>query len=186
MTNLTKNQHFVPRLLLKNFAQGENGAVQIYDSSRDVLRSPTNIRRVFAENYFYDDDNAIEHYLAQHIEGPVAQFIDAIVSSPKSLISRGNTELLGFIGAQLHRTPKALNTARDFIDKHLQLLQMDIEELNDFPTGSMPRNMLEMDNDRRLLAEGIVNGVRLFPLLEDLSWHVLLNSTDLSSMWFRH
>lgn len=71
MSKITKNQHFVPQFLLKNFTS-QSEVVNIYDSVRNILRPPTSVNRVLAENYFYDKDNSVENFLADKIEGPAS------------------------------------------------------------------------------------------------------------------
>jgi len=64
MSQITKNQHFVPQSLIKHFSEGDE-VVYVYDSKRNILRPPTSVARVLSENYFYDRDNLVENFLAQ-------------------------------------------------------------------------------------------------------------------------
>lgn len=179
MSGITKNQHFVPRLLLKNFAEGEDGAVQIYDSGRDILRPPTSVRRVLSQNNFYDDDNVIENFLAVNVEAPAAPIIEGIIGSPASPIPDKCIDLLRFIAVQMNRTPQALDTALEVIDKYSRTLFQRIGELNGFPADSTAGLRLKMTDERSVLAMQTLDGALNWPLFEDLSWHVLSNGTDL-------
>lgn len=179
MAEVTKNQHFVPRLLLRHFAGGEDGTVQIYDSVRGVLRPATSIRRVLSQNYFYDDDNVVEQFLAKHVEGPAAPIIGAIVASPDSPIQAGCIDLLRFISVQMNRTPQALDTALEWIDKYTGTLFQRLGELNGFSAEDMAGIKLKVTDERALLGRQTIEGALNWPLLKDLSWHVLSNGTEL-------
>ncbi|TOB19389.1 hypothetical protein CGK11_23335, partial [Vibrio parahaemolyticus] len=105
MKNTTRNQHFVPRCLLKNFTSDDN-VVNIYDSYRGKLRNPTSIDRVLAENYFYDRDNVVENFLAEYIEEPASRVLKMFRGESNApLDSKAQIDLLRFIVVQLNRTP---------------------------------------------------------------------------------
>lgn len=179
MTKLTKNQHFVPRLLLRNFAGDEDGVVQVYDSKRDILRPPTSVRRVLSQNYFYDDDNVVERFLAEHVEGPAAPIIESITKNPDAPIQDGLIELLRFICVQMNRTPGALDASLDVIDKFTATVIQRLGELNGFPAEDMAGIKLRLQDERVLLGSQTIEGALNYPLVRDLSWHVLSNGTSL-------
>ncbi len=179
MTELTKNQHFVPRLLLRNFAGGEDGVVQVFDSQRGVHRPQTSVRRVFSQNYFYDDDNVVESFLAKHVERPAAPIIEAIVRNPGIAIPNESIELFRFICVQMNRTPGALDTVIELIDKSAETVFQRLGELNDFPAEDMAKLKLRLQDERALLGSQTVEGALNWPLVRDLSWHVLSNGTSL-------
>ena len=129
MSGLTKNQHFVPRLLLKNFATGADGMVQVFDSTRQVARR-SSVRGVLAQNFYYDDDNAIEKFLAEEIEAPAAPVISAIIADPGRVIPRRQPALTGFLMAQLARTPGMYAEALSFVDGFTKMLLEQYAELN--------------------------------------------------------
>ena len=179
MAELTKNQHFVPRLLLRNFAGGEDGVVQVFDSKRGVLRPQTSVRRVLSQNYFYDDDNIVESFLAKHVEGPAAPIIESIIQNPGIAIPNGSLELLRFICVQMNRTPGALDTALEVIDKFTATVFQRLGELNGFPAEDMAGIKLKLQDERVLLGSQTIEGALNWPLVRDLSWHVLSNGTSL-------
>ena len=64
-----KNQHFVPRCLLKPFThQGQGRAINLYNIRRDRLIERAPVKGQCARNYLYGEDGKIEKSLAQ-IEG---------------------------------------------------------------------------------------------------------------------
>lgn len=178
MAELTKNQHFVPRLLLRHFATGSDDGVQIFDSTRDRVRS-SSIRRVFSRNNFYDDDNFVEKFLAEKIEGPAAAAIDSIVADPKGVIEPGLPALLTFIAVQMARTPGSEDHLLDFVDGFSSMVLEQFAELNGHPIESV-KGAKWRPTDGRAARNGLLlRSVLNRWLLEDLSWHVLTNGTDL-------
>src|ERR1700692_2876002 len=68
MPNL-KNQHFVPRCLLRPFTyQGEGRAINLYNIRGDRLIERASVKGQCARNYLYGKDGKIEQSLA-NIEG---------------------------------------------------------------------------------------------------------------------
>lgn len=178
MTELTKNQHFVPRSLLRHFATGNDEEVHIFDSTRNRVR-PSSIRKVLAQNYFYDDDNTVEKFLAEKVEGPAAAAIDSIVKYPSQPIKPRHAELLTFIAVQMARTPGSQRDALDFVDGFNSMIFEQYAEINGHPSESV-RNLKWRPTDARVMRNQLLlRSVLHRWLLEDLSWHVLSNDTDL-------
>lgn len=175
---LTKNQHFVPQFLLRHFATGRDEDVQIFDSTRNKVRS-SSTRRVLSQNNFYDDDNAVEKFLAEKVEGPAAAAVNSIVADPNRAIEPGLPALLTFIAVQMARTPGTQSQALDFVDGFSSMIFEQFAELNGHSIESV-RNLKWRPTDERafrnrLLLRSVLNRW----LLEDLSWHVLSNGTAL-------
>ncbi|MBB4223954.1 DUF4238 domain-containing protein [Variovorax guangxiensis] len=178
MDELTKNQHFVPRLLLRHFTTGGAEEVQIFDSTRNRVRS-SSIRRVLSRNYFYDDDNTVEDFLAEKIESPAATAINAIVADPSRAIEPGLPALLTFVAVQMARTPGTQSQALGLIDGFSSVFFEQLAELNGHPTEWM-RNLKWRPTDERAMRNQLLMRSTLNRwLLEDLSWHVLSNGTEL-------
>jgi hypothetical protein len=175
---ITKNQHFVPQCLLKYFATGPDSLVNIYDSKRDILRPPTTVNRVLSENYFYDRDNVVENFLAKHVEGTASRIIEGIATNPIGKLNYNRIDLLRFIAVQLNRTPSALATVMEFIDKFTGTMFQRLGELNGFDEDEMKSVKLVFNDPKALLARQTIEGTLNWPLLEDLKWHVLINETN--------
>lgn len=177
MTGLTRSQHFVPRTLLRHFGVGPDRLVSIFDSGRNILRPPTIIERVLAENYFYDRDNLIEDFLAEKVEGPAAPIIESIISNPRQPLTFDRISLLRFICVQLYRTPSALATSLQLIEKFTGTIFQRLGELNNFDAETTRKVKLVLNNPKALLAKQTIEGALNWPLIEDLGWHVLVNRT---------
>ena len=178
MPQITKNQHFVPELLLKHFTDGDDELVNIYDSKLSKLRPPTTINRVLSENYFYDRDNAVEKFLATHVERPASKIISNIAKNPYGKLDYNRIDLLRFTAVLLNRTPIALSTTLEWIDKFTRTIFHRLGELNGFDEEAMKGVKLVMKDPKTLLARQTVEGALNWPLLEDLQWHVLVNKTE--------
>ncbi|GLX78282.1 hypothetical protein tinsulaeT_16220 [Thalassotalea insulae] len=182
MSNITKNQHFVPQFLLKNFTS-PNETINIYDSARELLRPPTSVNRVLAENYFYDKDNSVEHFLRDHVEGPasliVKQFSPHQQSQAVPLNQKSKIDVLRFLTVQLNRTPRALNDSLGNIDNFFDDLFKEIGRLNNFEESVINSVKFKLDDPKDILRMQTIEAAFNWPLINDLEWHFLINSTDL-------
>lgn len=185
MSQITKNQHFVPQSLIKHFSKND-GVVNIYDSKRKISRPPTSITRVLSENYFYDRDNVVENFLAQNIERPAAPVFGNIVTNPTIPVTCNRIDVLRFITVQLNRTPSALSTTIQNIDNFTHSLIEQISELNGFNEETTKNMRLVLDDPRAILGRQIAEGALNWPLLDDLGWHILINKTDTSFVLSDH
>lgn len=173
MGNITKNQHYVPRLLIRNFA--EKDKVWTYDSSRDLLRT-AKPEGVFAENYYYDRDNLVENFLCT-VESLAAPKIDRILEEPTSRIESPEVDLLRFITVQQGRTPGAYANARDnlksytdsFIRQQFEILGVDKKEYEGLT--------ISLKDEKDLLRVAAVGSALNWPVIRDLKPHVLINKT---------
>src|SRR5688572_5058079 len=116
MSSEAKLQHYVPCLLLKNFAFGREKQVRrrkvwVYDKW-ESRRYPSAIGKIAAENGYYDVATefaavSLEPWLAD-LEQSLAPIIAEIVR--RESLSRVNHEqremLAAFIGVQMMRTPQ--------------------------------------------------------------------------------
>lgn len=175
MANITKNQHYVPRLLIKNFAI--KGHVWTYDDTRDILRL-TKPDGVLSENFFYDKDNKVENFLCT-VEGLAAPKIAQILASPTERIPRQDIDLLRFIMVQLGRTPGAYQTARvnlqsytdSYKNQQLKILGHDRKEFEGLS--------IVLEDEKDLLRISTFGSALRWPLIQDLEPHVFINATPL-------
>ena len=134
---------------------------------------------MLSRNKFYDDDNALEKFLAEKVEGPAAEVVNSIVADPTRAIQRGLPALLTFMAVQMARTPGTQSQALNFVDGFSSMVFEQFAELNGHSIESV-RNLKWRPTDKRamrnrLLLRSVLNRW----LLEDLSWHTLSNGTAL-------
>lgn len=173
----TKNQHFVPVCLLKHFVDS-NGVVYSYDSKRDIMRPPTTVNRILSENYFYDKDNSVENFLRDNVEAPAAPIIESIASNPWGFRMDKKIALLRFISVQLMRTPSALEQTIDFMQKFTGTMIERLGELNNFNKETIDSIRVKFTDQKSILALKTIGGALHWPLLDDLSFHILINQTS--------
>lgn len=178
MGTITKNQHYVPQLLLRNFSTPKGEKLQVFDASRSKLRVTT-VREVLSQNYFYDRDNTIESFLSEKIEGPAGAPIKGILANPARPVEPGNPALLFFISVQMARTPGAQRELMDFVDAFGRELIAQYAELNGLPLDLLKGVQLRSADPQSMGRELLLRSTLTRWLLEDLSWHVLINGTDL-------
>ncbi len=119
------NQHYVPRVYLKNFAiqRGKNYFVDVFDKLENRF-FPTNIMNICAETHFYtlqegssvaDDVMAIENLYASEIEPMYAQAYKLLTDDSLNQISKEQKKQVIYGVLQLHfRNPAILKTLIDF------------------------------------------------------------------------
>jgi hypothetical protein len=180
MSNKTKNQHFVPQFLLKNF-MSSNDVVNIYDSARGKSRPPTSVNCVLAENYFYDKDNSVEHFLRDKVEGPasliIKQFLPKNEDQAVPLSQKSKIDVLRFLTVQLNRTPRALNDSLENIDKFFDVLFKEIGELNNFEESVINSVKFKLNDPKDILRMQTIEAALNWPLINDLEWHFIINNT---------
>jgi hypothetical protein len=176
MATVTKNQHYVPQLLLRNFAT--NDRVVVYDLARSQYRVDQHVRGVCSENYLYDQDNSVEKILSEQIEGPAAGGLKKL-TEPHIDVRQPSTELLTFM-----RTPEAFDQIMGFIQSGADALKSSadaliksIYEQNEWE-GRRPRLELTINSGRStILSYAALESSLSVPLISDLAGCLLWNDS---------
>lgn len=182
MSQNTKNQHYVPRLLLKGFdrLEVEKPKVNILDLRCNKFRENQNIEKIFSENYFYDRENEMEDFLMKRRETPASIPINRIRNNEFKEIIDNKISLINFLACQNVRTATARNETLEKVNSKLQSLvaellvssEVDHSHLLEIaPSNKETKSSLI--TVRTLL--GIIDSVGL----QDLKLHLLINKTDL-------
>ena len=79
LVSMVKNQHYVPRFHLRKWADGKN-EIWVYDKADDLIFQ-RNIKKVAAEEYFYDSP-ALEKEVGQ------VQFVETALGKLESDTAR--------------------------------------------------------------------------------------------------
>ena len=112
MTQITENQHFVPRFYLKRFA-GE-GQIQIFDVRAKRIGKPRPYASVCYEKYFYAVKTGVQDEISQKLEGLFGKIENVIADSlpgviehavDRQLTSSDLDVLANFMSVQWIRTP---------------------------------------------------------------------------------
>ena len=100
---VTKRQHWDPKMHLKHFALG--GKIYIYDKKTAKI-TLTSIENAAVGKWFYDRDNSIEDML-EKIEGKVDKIFSNIIKAKQidNLTTEEREDLNKFMVLQDYRTP---------------------------------------------------------------------------------
>ena len=172
---MTKNQHYVPRLLLRNFAHDER--VDVYDLVREECRLNQHINGVCSENYLYDHDNLIENFLATKIEGPAAAELKKLETRNFDL-RRPSTEWLTFLLAQLMRTPEAFDKTESFMQSAMNNIISSIYSVNNWEGRQCHFQLDGPGAEQAVLSSQVVRSPLQVPLISDLAACILQNDTS--------
>ncbi len=176
----TKNQHYVPRFLLRGFInEQENETINIYDMIQQKYRQ-ANIKNVFSENYTYGKDSIIDNNVNNPIEINIAPVINLIRSHNFDDINKEKNNIIQFLCHQLSRTRKSGSEIEEFVQKNLQKLLRKVLK-NKFPdeeTEDYGCNLTK-EYKQELLSSRTADGVLHSMLMNDLNIHVLVNKTDI-------
>ena len=129
---ITKNQHYVPKCLLKFFCWEDKkiNKTNVFDIPRSSFRYSQSIENICSQNYFYDKDNMVENILSQKIEDPAAALISSIVHHDTAVLDSLENWicLLTFVSTLLSRTPKTKDKANSIIQTNIQSPLTNITE----------------------------------------------------------
>ena len=112
MKQITKDQHFVPRFYLKQFAK--EGQIQIFDVQAKRIGKPRPYGSVCYEKFFYAAETGVQDELSQilelmfgRIESAIANPLPEIIKRAvgRKLISSDLDVLANFMSVQWIRTP---------------------------------------------------------------------------------
>lgn len=126
MNNHTKNQHYVPQFLLKNFSSKGGKFIWAFDRKekyniQNQIKERA-IKRVASEEYFYDQSKNSEigsyEYTLQKAEGISAPIIEKIIKTKKieNLTQEERMNLSFFIALQKLRTKGQLLQTESFMN----------------------------------------------------------------------
>lgn len=173
---VTKNQHYVPQLLLRRFAVEDR--INVYDIARGQIRHNQSIKEVCSGNYTYDKDNSVENFLNKHIETPSVAELEKLASPSPRLSSVPSSTLLQFLLVQLARTRQAYKGNIDFINSMMQTVFAETARLNGWDISVASQLRLEPKEPRAVLAYISVYAATQYRLLADLAISVIVNNTD--------
>ncbi len=142
MSEVARVQHYVPRFILKRFAQPGTSKVWAYDKWKGTAFNP-NIRKIAAEKGFYnlelDEETVTIEPVLAHLEGNASTIIGKIVDS-RSLITvdtEARAILAVFLAVQFVRTKelriKFETVTRLMVEKLTQMgaTETQLKELTD-------------------------------------------------------
>lgn len=110
----TKNQHFVPQMLLRRFAvpNTRERAVAAFNLETNKTVPIASISGQCARSFYYGKDGTIERSLAR-VEGAAALAIDSVIKSqvPAEPETKEWADIITFLAVQRGRTPGSVNAS---------------------------------------------------------------------------
>jgi hypothetical protein len=162
-----KNQHYVPRCLLKPFTQDADGkTINLYNIRGDRFIENAPVKSQCSRNFFYGTDLGPEKVLSD-LEGEFTRVVEIIRSGLE--ISDTDAEWLRmFAIIQTRRTAQAIARLRQFID------QISEETFK----NSSDQRAQDLTHDE-LVFKSIRLGLHYATNIDDLKFIILVNKTDL-------
>lgn len=147
MSTVTKNQHYVPQFLLRNFAtrHGRTYRIHVFDTIRNDLRCNQNVADVCAQNYFYDNDNLVEKFLETNVETPAAAEIAALCSEGGQVAHFPSRAIARFITVQWARTAEAASQTLAATNGLIGTISQEWLRLNGFDEAAPPTHPVGAD-----------------------------------------
>ena len=100
-----KNQHFVPKVYLRQFSNADVPSINLYTINSDKLVQNASIKHQCSRNYFYGTESVFENFI-QHFEGQYGTIMSSLADG---IVTEGQLDtLLRFLVLQLLRTPHML------------------------------------------------------------------------------
>jgi len=177
---VTKKQHYIPQLLLRNFAIEIRSCyrINVYDIQRNIMRSNQNIEDVCAQNWLYDKDNVVENILSRKIEAPASIEITKLLTEPHKIEDSPKMEILRFITVLMSRTVEASKQALEFLNSFTGTMFKEILRLNGFDEADGEKLRLVPKEPRNISAFIAIDAIYNWPLIHDLGVRLLINRTD--------
>jgi hypothetical protein len=181
MNSITKNQHYVPQFILRNFGWKANKGIfriNIFDTKNCNVRPNQNISQVFSQNFFYDRDNSIEKFLNE-IETPASRLVEQVIHGNFKILENEDNKslIMAFISSLLQRTPSALDKANEFINTNLnEGIVKQLLSLNGYDPDEANKGYFEFP---QLVSDITLNGVVDSILIKDLNFQIIKNETNL-------
>lgn len=163
-----KRQHYVPRLILREFSQDRATTSVLVLDSGDAIHGASINRQCF-ENYFYGEDGKVEDTLAQ-IEGLFATLLGD--RSPERLEALTDADMLlltFFVQLQRGRTVAAAEQISEQTDSFLKAALAGDPRLNDL--GDLDQFRIGSDRPQ---SESLFYAALAWPLLLDLKLKFLV------------
>ncbi|MFZ2753952.1 MAG: DUF4238 domain-containing protein [Lysobacteraceae bacterium] len=179
MSTVTKNQHYVPQFLLRNFAtrHGRTHRIHVFDTIRNDLRCNQNVADVCAQNYFYDNDNWVENFLETNVETPAVAEIAALCSEGRQVPHFPSRAMARFITVQWARTAEATSQTLAAANGLIGTMSQELLRLNGFDEAAAPRIRLVLTDPKQHHARLALSGCNAWILIQDLRQHLIINDT---------
>lgn len=170
-----KKQHFVPKLLLKNFTFNERFINQ-YNLRSHSARKNIPYEDQCQKKYLYGQDLVIENALGE-LEDAAGPAISRILSTKTVPLKDGNKDFLlltEFMIFQNSRTLSAKNAYERLADSYFENIVKEQLRATDLDKDLIEQVKMKLINP---LGDTLKNSARLIPVLCDLDFILICNET---------
>ena len=176
----TKNQHYVPKMLLRQFASPNtnSNAINVFNLARHIIMPQASIKGQCAGTFIYGEDDIIEQSLRE-LEGAAAKIIKNIIQSRQLPLNENDRiDLTIFIASQYGRTLAAGSEVNQQIQQVADSIIKSAKEHGIVP-ASMLNSPLPKISYKRPEIESLRTSVQLAPVIGDLEDFLIINDTSL-------
>jgi uncharacterized protein DUF4238 len=158
-----KNQHFVPRCLLKPFTrEGLGRAINLYNIRRDKLIDRAPVKGQCAKDYLYGKDGKIEQSLAK-IEGPFSSIRARVMAGGNAATDLRDLTFFAYL--QLRRTEVAVQRLKEAY----KLMSADV----------LGTESVAPPSDHSLIMDSLFFCLQTRQHIEDLKIRIIENHTNI-------
>ena len=167
-----KNQHYVPKLYLRNFSYENNkNQIGLFNVNNELFISKAKLKTQGSKNFFYGEDGIIEDNLS-NVEGNLATIINDLIElqTVPDKNTASHFELLFFVTLTELRNPVKIDGMKDmFAGMRKQILEehpeSDVEKLIPNPSHEEIVKML------------MTSTIEMANMIFDLEYKLLINNT---------
>jgi hypothetical protein len=167
-----KNQHFVPKLYLKQFSiNSDNNQVGLFYLGKELFKKAVPLKSQAKEDFFYGEDGTLEEALSK-LEGEAAPFFKNIIAT-NSLPQKNEAGYLSFFTfciVMANRTKDAVEQVKELSDKMIREIMSYDEKFKD----KIADLRIYPKNPAAMAVEATLSRL---PLAFDLKVKLLINKT---------
>jgi hypothetical protein len=122
--DMGKNQHYVPRFLLKKFSEDQK-TIKLFNFKNNEIILNAPIKHQSSLDYIYGKDQVLEKAL-QDLEDNMALIVKEMDTNPNTILNQNQRNYLQtFIQFQLSRTPRSARYMDETLEKSMKILFKD-------------------------------------------------------------
>lgn len=172
MTTEKKNQHYIPKLYLRNFSFHNNKKqIGVYNLNNEIFIQTATLKDQGSKNFFYGYDGVVEDKLSD-IEGDLSMVINQVIE--KNEVPKKNTEshnvLLALITLTDLRNPVNVNGMKSMlVGMKERLLEID-------PNADIEKLIPNPSHDD-IVTTLLAQSAEMSQISRDLDFKLLINKT---------
>lgn len=181
-----KKQHYIPQFYLRGFTS-DGSSIGFFRLSDETYRESVPVKSIMYDNWLYDEDNHVEHRLAEMESiwsASIASLLEILQDQNDEKVERlapledERAHLLHFIGCTMTRTLGSLSAMYGLVNAMVDDLKATVPNFDPEKTGQ-----LSQYNDRHEYTEVMLTVGEDLPIrLLDLAWVYIVNESGMPLM----